>query len=132
MFQVDENDEVVFINDGEHEPVTSAKETLVSDKEVPRKYKGYEELLNIDENYHDDVQLPKDIHGNVRALQYTLDHPLIFTDQSTRPRPRKKHEDVVNINLFLASPRLASPRQALPRLALSIFCIFLFIDGTEP
>lgn len=46
---------------------------------VETKYKGYEDLLDVDE--HDpDIRIPKDIQGSVRSLQYALQHPLVFTD----------------------------------------------------
>ena len=90
---------MLFFNNNKRQE--SVEERPVDGKSVPLKYKGYEELLNIDHNYHDDIKLPKDIHGNVRALQYTLDHPLIFTDQSTKPRARMEKKDTVNTSHFV-------------------------------
>ncbi|XP_064639371.1 X-ray radiation resistance-associated protein 1-like [Lineus longissimus] len=45
---------------------------------VPSRYKGYEVLLDAQDE--PDVVLPKDMQGSVRALQYTLNHPLVFRD----------------------------------------------------
>jgi hypothetical protein len=55
---------------------------------VPSRYKGYEVLLDAEED--PDVVLPTDMQGNVRALQYTLNHPLVFRDpkkQLDKPQP---------------------------------------------
>ena len=38
--------------------------------------------MNIDEQYPEDIELPKTVYGNVRALRYALDHPLTFTQSS--------------------------------------------------
>ena len=43
------------------------------------KYKGYEELLDVDEE-DPDIVVPKDLQGSVRALNYALAHPLIFSE----------------------------------------------------
>ena len=43
------------------------------------KYKGYEELLDVDEE-DPDIGVPKDLQGSVRALNYALAHPLIFSE----------------------------------------------------
>ena len=60
---------------------------------LSKKYQGYEELLNIDEQYPEDIELPKTVHGNVKALQYTLEHPLTFTQQSARYRSKQTSKD---------------------------------------
>lgn len=94
LTQIDDvdNDELLFFNDDEpkktveEKPLDNGAQPTVVDK----KYKGYEDLLNIDEEYPEDIKLPTNIHGNVRALQYVLDHPLIFTEQSTKHRTRRK------------------------------------------
>ncbi|XP_074657735.1 X-ray radiation resistance-associated protein 1-like isoform X2 [Tubulanus polymorphus] len=49
-------------------------------KGVETRYKGYEDLLDVDADDEDDTVLPKDMQGSVRALQYTLNHPLMFRD----------------------------------------------------
>lgn len=46
---------------------------------VEDKYKGFEELLDVDE-MDPDIVVPKDIQGSVRALHYALSHPLTFTE----------------------------------------------------
>lgn len=43
------------------------------------KYKGYEELLDADED-DPDIVIPRDVQGSVRALKYALMHPLIFSE----------------------------------------------------
>ena len=54
-----------------------------SKPKLPKKYTGYEDIVNIDEQYPEDIELPKTIHGNVTALKYALGHPLTFTEQCT-------------------------------------------------
>ena len=56
---------------------------------VEAKYKGFEELLDVDET-DTDIIIPKDIQGSVRALQYTLAHPLIFTETGGAYTDRRK------------------------------------------
>ena len=43
------------------------------------KYKGYEDLLDVDED-DPDIVIPHDVQGSVRALKYALMHPLIFSE----------------------------------------------------
>ena len=52
-----------------------------SKAKISKKYRGYEDIVNIDEQYPEDIELPKTIHGNVTALKYALAHPLTFTEQ---------------------------------------------------
>lgn len=93
LTQVDDldNEEPLFYNDvdtqkTEEKPVDDVPKPA----NLPKKYKGYEELLNIDENVIDDIELPTGIHSNVRALQYTLEHPLVFTEHSGKHYRRRK------------------------------------------
>ncbi|EDO29659.1 predicted protein [Nematostella vectensis] len=46
---------------------------------VEAKYKGFEDLLDVDETDRE-VIIPKDIQGSIRSLHFALAHPLIFTD----------------------------------------------------
>ena len=100
-----DNEEPLFYNDvdtqkTEEKPVDDVPKPA----NLPKKYKGYEELLNIDENVIDDIKLPTGIHSNVRALQYTLEHPLVFTEHSGkhyRRRKTKRNKQRVNILLFV-------------------------------
>ena len=46
---------------------------------VETKYKGYEDLLDVDED-DPDVIIPPDMQGSVRALKYALAHPLTFNE----------------------------------------------------
>ncbi|CAH1245807.1 XRRA1 [Branchiostoma lanceolatum] len=47
-------------------------------EKVPEKYRGYEILLDADGDAGTNV--PTDINGTVRALEYALKHPLVFRD----------------------------------------------------
>ncbi|XP_031549270.1 X-ray radiation resistance-associated protein 1-like [Actinia tenebrosa] len=60
---------------------------------VEAKYKGYEDLLDVDEN-DPDIIIPKKIQESVRSLQYTLQHPLVFTEPqgNYKEKPKKKVE----------------------------------------
>ena len=93
---------------------------------IAKKYEGYEHLLNIDEEYADDGKLPSDIHGNVRALQYALDHPLIFTDHSSkhlvRSITKRKKQKVSRNILFLGSISLRSGKPSY-----SIFLVIFLV-----
>ncbi|XP_028405734.1 X-ray radiation resistance-associated protein 1-like [Dendronephthya gigantea] len=92
-----ENDDVLFYNNEQQKsgmPQKKSEKTVPKSKHhISKKYQGYEELLNIDEQYSEDIELPKTVHGNVRALQYTLDHPLTFTQQSARYRDEQTTKD---------------------------------------
>ena len=82
-----ENDEVLLFNNEQQTTDKHQKETESSTRKskpkLAKKYKGYEDLLNIDEQYPEDIELPKTVYGNVRALRYALDHPLTFTQPSS-------------------------------------------------
>ncbi|XP_002738623.1 X-ray radiation resistance-associated protein 1-like [Saccoglossus kowalevskii] len=47
---------------------------------MPDKYKGYELLLDAEDD--PDLMLPKDIHGNVKALEFALKHPTVYRDNT--------------------------------------------------
>lgn len=49
-------------------------------KDVPDKYKGYEILLDVDED--PDFHAPKDMQGNIKALKYALNHELVYRDSA--------------------------------------------------
>ena len=55
---------------------------------VETKYKGYEDLLDVDEDDADGV-VPSDIQANVRALQYALAHTLVFSDPQGKYKERR-------------------------------------------
>ncbi|KAK2140456.1 hypothetical protein NP493_5778g00000 [Ridgeia piscesae] len=60
-------------------------------KDVDDRYKGYELLLDIDESALDpDIPIPKDLHGNVRALRYMLEHPLVYRENTIHLERRQK------------------------------------------
>lgn len=70
---------------GEEQVVEAPKQKPKKKKEQERpfsvetKYKGYEDLLDVDEE-DPDIAVPKDLQGSVRALNYALAHPLIFSE----------------------------------------------------
>nr|XP_022287824.1 X-ray radiation resistance-associated protein 1-like [Crassostrea virginica] len=49
-------------------------------KDVPDKYKGYEILLDVEED--PDFHAPKDMQGNIKALKYALNHELVYRDSA--------------------------------------------------
>ena len=52
------------------------------------KYKGYEDLLDVDE--HDPtIFIPSDVQGSVRALKYALAHPLVFSEPQGTYKERR-------------------------------------------
>lgn len=77
MTQVDEQEDAQNIQAPMQKPKKSKeKEPPFS---VETKYKGYEDLLDVDED-DPDIIVPKDLQGSVRALTYALAHPLIFSE----------------------------------------------------
>ncbi|XP_046853660.1 LOW QUALITY PROTEIN: X-ray radiation resistance-associated protein 1-like [Xenia sp. Carnegie-2017] len=84
----DENDEILIYN---NEPKQTTIPDSVNDKpKISKKYKGYEDLLTIDEQYPEEIELPRTIQGNVTALQYVLDHPLTFTQHSLQQQKTER------------------------------------------
>jgi len=55
---------------------------------VETKYKGYEDLFDVDAE-DPDIVIPKDLQGSVRALKYALAHPLIFSEPHGRYHERR-------------------------------------------
>jgi hypothetical protein len=127
-----ENEEVLFFNNEQQKSdvqQSEVKRTLSKSKpKLPKKYHGYEDLLNIDEQYPEDIELPNTVHGNVRALQYALDHPLTFTQQSARYRneqPSKSNQRMVSyrknyrkFKMFKDSPNWSPPRKWRPTVTV--------------
>ena len=68
---------------GDEQSVEGPKQKPKKEKEDPfsveTKYKGPEDLVDIDED-DSDIVIPKDLQGSVRALKYALAHPLIFSE----------------------------------------------------
>ncbi|KAL8600018.1 hypothetical protein ACOMHN_057787 [Nucella lapillus] len=60
------------------------KRKTIADANNPNdgRYRGYELLLDEDEDVEMEVELPKDIQGNVRALKHALGHTLVYRDPS--------------------------------------------------
>jgi len=77
MTQVDE------LEEGQETETPKQKPKKVKEQERPfsveTKYKGYEDLLDVDED-DPDIVIPHDVQGSVRALKYALQHPLIFSE----------------------------------------------------
>ena len=75
------------------------------------RYKGYEELLQI-EGPTDDLEIPAedDIRGNVKALKHALHHPLVFSDPNDKESNREtytRHDKVCTLLLLtLIAPPL--------------------------
>lgn len=78
MTQVDDQEE-----SQEADEISKALPKRSKKKERPfsveTKYKGYEDLLDVDED-DPDVIIPPDMQGSVRALKYALAHPLTFNE----------------------------------------------------
>ena len=90
-----ENEDVLFFSNEQQKLDVNQSEvkggTIPKSKpKIPKKYKGYEDIVNVDEQYPEDIELPKTIHGNVTALKYALAHPLTFTEQCTAGYHRKQ------------------------------------------
>ena len=46
-----------------------------------KKYKGFEEILQIDPSYEpDDIPPVEDVRGNITALKHALNNPLVFNE----------------------------------------------------
>lgn len=65
---------------------------------VETKYKGYEDLLDVDED-DPDVIVPKDLQGSVRALNYALAHPLIFSEPHGTYKEKRVKKPQVSVRL---------------------------------
>ena len=68
---------------------------------IESRYKGYEELLQI-EGTTDDLEIPAedDIRGNVKALKHALQHPLVFSDPNDKESNREtytRHDKVCTL-----------------------------------
>lgn len=69
------------------------------------KYKGYEDLLDVDED-DPDIVVPHDVQGSVRALKYALTHPLIFSEPHGTYKERRVKKTKVNyLSAFYETPR---------------------------
>lgn len=90
LWQIDEQ--------GDEQGVETPKQKPNKEKERPfsvqTKYKGYEELLDVDKD-DPDIVVPKDLQGSVRALNYALAHPLVFSE----PHGTYKERRVKKINV---------------------------------
>ncbi|XP_015749297.1 PREDICTED: X-ray radiation resistance-associated protein 1-like [Acropora digitifera] len=86
MTQLDDQDE------GQEGEVSKHLPKRGKEKERPfsveTKYKGYEDLLDVDE--HDpNIFIPSDVQGSVRALKYALAHPLVFSEPQGTYKERR-------------------------------------------
>lgn len=77
---------------GEEQGVEAPRKKPKKEKERPfsveTKYKGYEDLFDVDAE-DPDIVIPKDLQGSVRALNYALAHPLIFSEPHGRYHERR-------------------------------------------
>lgn len=83
-------------------PKQKSKKTKEKERpfSVETKYKGYEELLDVDED-DPDILIPRDVQGSVRALSYALAHPLIFSEShGTYKQKRVKKAEVVYVSIL--------------------------------
>ena len=81
-------------------PVRKVKEDREKERpfSVETKYKGYEDLLDVDED-DPDVIVPKDLQGSVRALNYALAHPLIFSEPHGTYKEKRVKKPQVSVRL---------------------------------
>eukprot|EP00058_Branchiostoma_floridae_P006016 XP_002591504.1 hypothetical protein BRAFLDRAFT_105270 [Branchiostoma floridae] len=79
LTQIDDQGEEVKEEQKETAPEERRRRKHKKKKEkIPEKYRGYEILLDADGDVGTNV--PTDINGTVRALEYALKHPLVFRD----------------------------------------------------
>lgn len=100
------------LEDGQGGEAPKQKPKKVKEKERPfsveTRYKGYEDLLDVDEE-DPDVVVPKDLQGSVRALNYALAHPLVFSEpHGTYKERRVKKIKVTSLNALDCSLNAAS------------------------
>ena len=77
------------------------------------KYKGYEELLDVDED-DSDILIPRDVQGSVRALTYALAHPLIFSESHGTYKERRVKKEKVIYMLILWYKHLGKANSEAP------------------
>ena len=77
------------------------------------KYKGYEELLDVDED-DPDILIPRDVQGSVRALNYALAHPLIFSESHGTYKERRMKKEKVIYMLILWYKHLGKANSEAP------------------
>lgn len=89
---------------GDEQGVEAPKKKPKKERERPfsveTKYKGYEELLDVDTE-DPDIVVPKDLQGSVRALNYALAHPLIFSEPHGTYKERRVKKIKVSKDLML-------------------------------
>ena len=91
------------LDEGQEGDIPKEKPNKVKEKERPfsveTKYKGYEELLDADED-DPDIVIPRDVQGSVRALKYALTHPLIFSEPHGTCKERTVPKSKVSFCVF--------------------------------
>ena len=94
--QIDEQEDAQNVE----APVRKVKEDTERERpfSVETKYKGYEDLLDVDED-DPDVIVPKDLQGSVRALNYALAHPLIFSEPHGTYKEKRVKKPQVGVRL---------------------------------
>ena len=115
IFQVDEED--TENKERESPRLQNTNNIDESDRpfSVEDKYKGFEELLDVDET-ESDMIFPKNIQGSVRALHYALSHPLIFTETGSTYTDRRQ------------KPKLKVRGVVFPKKEAKLPDIYFFID----
>lgn len=109
MTQLDDQDEGQEGEGSKHLPKRGKeKERPFS---VETKYKGYEDLLDVDE--HDpNIFIPSDVQGSVRALKYALAHPLVFSEPQGTYKERRI-EKTKTVSTSIGSSSRQSKMEAL-------------------
>jgi Leucine-rich repeat (LRR) protein len=73
------------------------KEGTVNQRVLPQRYKGYEALLDAQQDHS--LAIPSDIQGCTKALRQVLNHPLML------PSPKKAHLSAKQLNHPPLSPK---------------------------
>lgn len=71
-------------------PVVARSGVIKMEETTTNKYEMYKELLEIENE--DAIQVPRDLHGSLRALKHSLDNPVII-----RPPPNSSNRDASTI-----------------------------------
>ena len=105
------------LEEGQEVEPRKQKSKKTKEKERPfsveTKYKGYEELLDVDED-DSDILIPRDVQGSVRALNYALAHPLIFSESHGTYKERRVKKEKVIYMLILWYKHLGKANSESP------------------
>ena len=109
-------------------PKQKPKKAKVNERpfSVETKYKGYEDLLDVDED-DPDIVVPHDVQGSVRALKYALMHPLIFSEPHGTYKERRIKKAKVSYHSVAQDMHLCLIHKSLGNTLSSLRCTrFLF------